>query len=176
MARIPTCDEKVPKEAADVFREIEEVFGMVPNLFLTYAHHPPLLRSNWEKVKAILMQGRLSRTVKEAIAIVISRDNRSDYCLATHTGDMLALGFTQEEIDVLPDDLDRSRFSPKEKALIAFARDANRAPHDIDDARVDALLEAGADHAEIVEALGVMELFAAFNKFLVASDVDMEFR
>jgi hypothetical protein len=27
---------------------------MVPNLFKTYAHHPPLLRANWSKVKAVM--------------------------------------------------------------------------------------------------------------------------
>ncbi len=176
MARIPTCNADLPQDVLETFREIEETFGMVPNLFRTYAHCPPLLRTNWEKIKAILMTGRLSRAVKEAIAILVSTDNDSAYCLATHAGDMLALGMTQDVIDSLRDTLDQTDFTPQEKALITFAREANRAPHAIGDADIDALRKTGASDAEIVEALGVMELFAAFNKFLVALDVDIDFK
>jgi uncharacterized peroxidase-related enzyme len=175
MARIPTRDKDLPPEVTIIFKEIEDTFGTVPNLFRTYAHYPPLLHTNWEKVKAMLMQGRLSRKLKEVIAILVSLDNDSAYCLATHTGDMLALGVTQEEIDSLQDNLDQTDFSLKEKALIHLAREANRAPHGISDDAFLALRDAGASNAEIVEALGVMELFAAFNKFLVALDVDIEF-
>ena len=39
-----------------LFGEIEAAFGMVPNLFRTYAHHPPLLRANWEKVKKLAVE------------------------------------------------------------------------------------------------------------------------
>jgi len=176
MARIPTCDADLPQEALETFREIEETFGMVPNLFRTYAHYPPLLRTNWEKIKAVLMTGQLSRAVKEAIAILVSTDNNSAYCLTTHVGDMLALGMPQEVIDSLRDSLDQTDFTSREKALIAFAREANRAPQGINDETIAALHRAEASNADIVEALGVMELFAAFNKFLVALDVDIDFK
>ena len=176
MARIPTCDADPPQEVLETFREIEETFGMVPNLFRTYAHYPPLLRTNWEKIKAVLMSGHLSRAVKETIAILISTDNDSAYCLATHAGDMLALGMSQDVIDSLRETLDQTDFTLKEKALITFAREANRAPHAINDETIATLRKAGTSDAEIVEALGVMELFAAFNKFLVALDVDIDFK
>ena len=34
---------------------------------------------------------------------------------------------------------------------------------------------AGASNAEIIEALGVMELFTSFNKFLDSLQVDIDF-
>lgn len=176
MARIPTCDADLPEEVQETFKEIEETFGMVPNLFRTYAHYPPLLKTNWEKIKAILMTGQLSRAVKEAIAILVSTDNDSAYCLATHVGDMLALGMNQEVIDSLRETLDQTDFTLREKALITFAREANRAPHLINDEAIAELRKTGASNADIVEALGVMELFAAFNKFLVALDVEIDFK
>jgi hypothetical protein len=49
-----------PQNVAAIFQEIEGAFGRVPNLFKTYAHHPPLLQANWNKVKAqlLLLRGR----------------------------------------------------------------------------------------------------------------------
>jgi YD repeat-containing protein len=53
--------------------------------------------------------------------------------------------------------------------------EANRKPHAVTDAQFHALREAGAEDAEIVEALGVMEVFAAFNRFLDTLQVDIDF-
>ncbi|MFH1924405.1 MAG: hypothetical protein ABIP48_31520 [Planctomycetota bacterium] len=66
-------------------------------------------------------------------------------------------------------------FDAKEKALIRFAREANRNPLAIADAEFQALRQADARDAEIVEALGVMEVFTSFNKFLDSLQVDIDF-
>ncbi|MCL5884684.1 MAG: peroxidase-related enzyme [Deltaproteobacteria bacterium] len=148
---------------------------MVPNLFKTYAHHPPLLQANWNKVKAVMMEGSLTRKVKQTIAVLVSRDNSCSYCVAAHTGALRAIGVTDEEISAIEEDPDKADFTTKEKALIRFARKANREPLKISDVEFGAFRETGATDAEIVEALGVMELFTAFNKFLDSLQVELDF-
>ncbi|PIV84235.1 MAG: peroxidase, partial [Nitrospirae bacterium CG17_big_fil_post_rev_8_21_14_2_50_50_9] len=39
----------------------------------------------------------------------------------------------------------------------------------------DSLRKTGATDAEIIEALGVMEVFTSFNKFLDSLQVDIDF-
>ncbi|PNU21075.1 peroxidase [Geothermobacter hydrogeniphilus] len=163
------------KSVSVIFQEIERAFGRVPNLFKTYAHHPPLLQANWNKVKAVMMEGRLSRKVKETIAVLVSKDNSCSYCVATHTGALRAIGVTEEELAAIEENLDEAEFSVKEKKLINFARKANREPLRIPEEEFAALRQLGATDAEIVEALGVMELFTAFNKFLDSLEVDIDF-
>ncbi len=176
MARIiPVKTEAASPSVEALFQEIEGAFGMVPNLFKTYAHHPPLLQANWNKVKAAMMEGSLSRKVKETIAVLVSKDNSCSYCVAAHTGALRAIGVTDEEIKSIEEDLDQADFSAREKALIGFARKANLDPVRIPDEEFEVLRETGASDAEIVEALGVMELFTGFNKFLDALQVDIDF-
>lgn len=164
-----------PQSVAAIFQEIEKAFGMVPNLFKTYAHHPPLLQANWNKVKAVMMEGSLSRKVKETIAVLVSRDNSCSYCIAAHTAALRSIGVTDDEISAIEEDLEKAVFTAKEKALIRFARKANREPLKIPDVEFGALRGTGATDAEIVEALGVMELFTAFNKFLDSLEVAVDF-
>jgi uncharacterized peroxidase-related enzyme len=164
-----------PQNVAAIFQEIEKAFGMVPNLFKTYAHHPPLLQANWNKVKAVMMEGNLTQKVKQTIAVLVSRDNSCSYCVAAHTGALRALGVTDNEISAIEEDPDKADFTPREKALIRFARKANREPLRIPAEEFRALRETGATDAEIVEALGVMELFTGFNKFLDSLEVDLDF-
>jgi len=164
-----------PQNVAAIFQEIEKAFGIVPNLFKTYAHHPPLLQANWNKVKAVLMEGILTQKVKQTIAVLVSRDNSCSYCVAAHTGALRAIGVTSDEISVIEEDPDKAEFTAREKSLIRFARKANREPLKISDVEFGALRETGATDAEIVEALGVMELFTAFNKFLDSLEVELDF-
>jgi uncharacterized peroxidase-related enzyme len=173
MSRIPAASQTPQVEA--IFQEIEGAFGRVPNLFRTYAHHPPLLAANWNKVKTVMMEGTLSRKLKETIAVLVSRDNSCSYCVAAHIGALRAIGVTQEELAAIEEDLDKADFSAREKALINFARKANLEPLRIPDQEFAALRDTGVSDAEIVEALGVMALFTAFNKFLDSLEVEIDF-
>lgn len=160
-------------ETEEIYQEIKQAFGMIPNLFKTYAHHPPLLEANWHKVKRVMMEGVLSRKTKESIALLVSKDNGCKYCVAAHSGALRAIGTSAEEIGKIETDLDSAEFTTKERALINFARQANRSALEVGDTEFAALRQTEASDAEIVEALGVMELFTAFNKFLDVLDVEL---
>lgn len=174
MTRIKTiAPESASPEVEAIYAEIKQAFGMIPNLFKTYAHHPPLLEANWHKVKRVMMEGMLSRKTKESIALLVSKDNGCKYCVAAHSGALKAIGTSAEEIAKIETNLDAAEFSTKERSLINFARKANQAALEVSDAEFAALRQAEATDAEIIEALGVMEVFTAFNKFLDVLDVEL---
>ncbi len=176
MTRITlTIDDSTQQKLAPIFAEIEGAFGMVPNLFKAYAQHPPLLQANWNKVKAVMMEGSLSRKLKETIAVLVSQDNGCSYCVAAHSGALQAIGVSEEELKKIMENFENADFSAKEEALIGFARKANSNPLRIPAEEFSALKKTGASDAEIVEALGVMEIFTAFNKFLDSLEVDIDF-
>jgi uncharacterized peroxidase-related enzyme len=161
------------QNAADlkaVLTEIEQAFGFVPNLFQVYTAYPPLLAVNWAKVQATLLQGALRREVKETIALLVSKDNACAYCIDAHSAALRMLGFSLEHIAAMESTLADADFSIREQALIEFARRANREATRMA-ADLESLLAQNIPMAEIVEALGVMELFAAFNRFADALGV-----
>ena len=106
---------------------------MVPNRFKTYSHFPPLLKANWDKVKALMMQGKLSRKTKEAIAVLVSKYNSCAYCVAAHTAALKSIGVTEEEIEIIENNIEGSEFTEKERVLITYARKANKDPNKITD-------------------------------------------
>ena len=174
MGRISMIDPATAEsQVQEIFAEINTAFGRIPNLFKTYAHHPPLLDANWNKVKRVMVEGVLARKVKESIAVLISKDNSCRYCIAAHEGALQSIGIDPEEIRLIETDLDRADFTSKEKALIKLARKANSAPLQVADDDIAAARTAGATDAEIIEALGVMELFTSFNKFLDTLQVEL---
>ncbi len=176
MPRIKPIDyEDASVEVQKVFDDIEGAFGMVPNLFKTAAHFPPLLKANWEKVKGMMMQGALTRKTKEAIAILVSKDNSCQYCVSAHSAILKSVGIPEDEVKQIEEEVEKADFTGKELALIAFARKANSDPNKVSDSEFDTVRSKGATDSEIVEALGVMEVFTAFNKFIDSLDVEIDF-
>src|SRR3990167_6557863 len=172
MVRISILEkDETSKDVQEIYAEIEDAFGKIPNLFKTYAHFPPLLKANWNKVRAIMMQGNLRRKTKEAIALLVSKDNSCAYCVAAHTAALKSIGVTEKEINIIESEIEKSTFTEKERELIAFVRKANKDPNKITNKEFDDLRNTGASDSEIVEALGVMEIFTAFNKFLDSLNV-----
>ncbi len=167
--------DEASAEARAVFDEIQQAFGMVPNLFKTFAHFPPLMRANWVKVKAVMMQGELTRKCKEAIAVVVSKDNSCQYCVDAHVGMLKSVGVSDEELQSILNDIENADFTEKELSLIAFARKANSDPIRVSDEEFRAVREAGATDAEILETLGVMEIFTGFNKTIDSTQIDNDF-
>lgn len=165
----------VSQEVRPIYDEIEKAFGRVPNIFKTYAYFPPLLKVNWEKVKAVMMAGSLRRELKEAIALVVSDANACQYCVAAHGLALQQLGFSRESIDALVKNLKGAGFQPKDQKILELARKSTRDPNSVTDQDIKELHELGWSESEIVEAQGVMELFTGFNKFLDSLAVDVDF-
>lgn len=159
-------------DSITILNEIARAFGRIPNLFQTYAKYPPLLEVNWNKVKAILLKGKLRRLPKEIIALLVSHDNGCAYCVAAHSAALKSMGVAGNNI--IHGELSR-HLSDKEIALVNFARKANQRSHDIGQSDFDILASMGYTEAEIVEALGVMELFAGFNRFAKAMKIEIDF-
>ncbi|MEK6596098.1 MAG: peroxidase-related enzyme [Pseudomonadota bacterium] len=167
--------EKTSESSAILF-EIGKAFGgHVPNVFKAYAAHPSLLAANWQKFKAVMLQGKLRRKVKEAIASVISYDNQCHYCIAAHSAALRSLKMSEPEIAALFENILPADFTEKEAALIKFARKANQNWHSIGGADLKALVDAGVEEGEMLEAIGTMELFIAFNRFADVMGVETDF-
>ena len=122
-----------------------------------------------------MLQGKLRRKVKEAIASVISYDNKCNYCVAAHSAALRSMKTSEPEITAMfqgtfPDD-----FTDKEAALVKFARKANFDWHSIGNADHKELVDLGIEESEMLEALGTMELFIAFNRFADVMGIEIDF-
>lgn len=160
---------------AVVLHEIARAFGRVPNLFQAYAKYPPLLEANWSKVKAVLLSGSIRRMVKETIALQISHDNGCAYCVAAHSAALRGLGIRDSDMAALLQGDHIPALSEAESALLRFARKTNLAWREMDQSDLDVLKQLGVSESEVVEVLGVVELFSGFNRFARTMHVEVDF-
>lgn len=171
---IEGIDEPSDERIRQIFEDIRQKEGFVPNLFLAYAHQPDVLEYNWEREKSLLYGGVLDETFKSAIVVVVSSDNGCGYCVHHHQEALKSAGFSQVELTALLSDPESSRFTGREKALLALVRQANRDPHKPADLLLARVRSEGATDAEIIEAMSVMELYSSWNKFLDVMRIPLE--
>jgi len=163
-------DERVKR----IFDEIRAQEGYVPNLFRAYGHSPELLEQAWDRVKSLMYGGRLSAELKNAIAVIVSRDNGCDYCVAHHKRALKRLGVKPDEVASFLTTSDPVFLSAYDQTLLQLARTANRNPHGSLTGLLDNTRVAGADNSDILEAMGVMELYTSFNRTIDSLDIPLE--
>ncbi len=94
-------EEDAKGKIAEVYADIREKFGMVPNFFKAQAAiDADWLEVNWQRVKLIMLSsGGLDRKTRELIAFVISEVNQCEYCTLAHETMARMNGATDQEVN-----------------------------------------------------------------------------
>lgn len=159
-----------------VYNEImaELGFGIVPNLFKSMAQNPAFLYANWRKFQGIVLRGLLPRTLKEMIGVAISQANNSEYALRVHLHGLSALGMSEEVLRLLISDFDACPLPVREKAVIAFGRQAGIDPQTLKQEDYQRLEQLGLSSAEVFEIVATANLFTAVNQYTDAIKLEID--
>ncbi|HEY0253669.1 MAG TPA: carboxymuconolactone decarboxylase family protein, partial [Kofleriaceae bacterium] len=86
-----------------VYKQIEAElgFGMVPNVFRAMEANPGFLEGMWGTFRAVVLEGRLPRVVKEMVGIVVSYVHGSSYARDVHLHSLTVQGIDKDVLGVL---------------------------------------------------------------------------
>ncbi len=147
---VPTRDEvSAPNQV--IFDSMQNTFGMIPNLYATFAWNDTALADY------LALQNRkntLSAKEREIINLVVSQVNDCKYCIPAHTAISKMLGFTDQQIL----EIRRSQisFDLKFDALAKFVRETAINRGRPSENAADALFEAGYTKANIVDMMMII--------------------
>lgn len=100
MNQLPS-EHEVTAKSKQIYGEIHQAFGMVPNFFKAQAAvSADWLELNWQRAKRIMLTpSALDRKTKELLALTVSLVNRCQYCSLAHEAAALMAGATEQEIN-----------------------------------------------------------------------------
>lgn len=159
------------QDRAAVLKQIQQAFGMVPNMFRAVANSPAALRSMWGSFGA-LGGGSLSPLLGEQIAVAVANRNGCEYCLAAHTVLGREAGATAEEMSAAQAG---NAIDPKTDAALRFALQLVEHRGQVNDDDVRRLREAGFTDEGIVEIVAHVALNPFTNYVNVALNVPVDF-
>jgi uncharacterized peroxidase-related enzyme len=144
---VPARDE-VSESNQAIFDHMQSAFGMVPNLYATFALNDTALADY------LALQNRkstLSAKEREIINLVVSQVNECKYCTAAHTAVAKMHGFTDEQV------LDIRRvqigFNEKFAALAKFVKEITINKGRPSEVAYNAFFEAGYTKGNFIDVL-----------------------
>jgi alkylhydroperoxidase family enzyme len=140
----------------------------VPIWVQSLGHSPTLLKAYWERAKGSLACGALPLMLKEMVIFVVSVENGSRYCSASHAHAILSLDSTLkfEDLNELLNPAESRLPLPSAfRAALIFAQQVAQSPNAVTDRMYLTLRRENFTAAEISELLSVLDLAMMFNSY-----------
>ena len=166
---IPTRDE-VTENNQQIFDQLKNQVGFVPNLYATYAYNETALGD------FLSLSGRkstLNNKEKEVINLVVSQVNDCRYCQSAHTAIGKMNGFTDEQILELRQG--KASWDTKLNALAEFVKSITINRSHPKQETVEALFEQGYNKANMVDIVMVIGEKFISNFLNGVTDIEIDF-
>ncbi len=164
--------DPLPEEVAELFDKCQEKLGLIPNVLVAYAHDPSKLRAFSQMYNTLMLgPSGLSKLEREMIAVAVSALNRCWYCLVAHGAAVRLLSGSPELGEALVMNHRYAEITPRQRAMIEFARKLTTDSANIGEADRAALRGHGFTEADIWDIAETAAFFNMSNR--VASAVAM---
>lgn len=178
MARIEPATPESHPELADMWGDIAETLGRVPNFVATVAHSPAIVRWLVPFVATLHREGTgsvLDARTKNLVILKTSLVNGCEYCVGHNKVMGESLGVTEKYVDAMEKDDYRESdlFDDRDKAVIWWADEVTRNTARYNRECYENLL-GFFDEPEIVELTLLSGLFNMVNRFNDSLQVDLE--
>lgn len=176
MALIETVSpEQATGEVAEVYRNIEQALGRVPNGMQLFSLSPALLAQNWQQLSYFMQHPNLSPILLTTIRLLVSQANHCDYCIDMNAGMLIGrFGLTPDQVAVIRRDPLGGPFSDREKALLKLVLKTVVQRQPATRTEMDALIALGWSQADVLDAVvhGARNVTAdiMLNAFAVEKD------
>ena len=162
--KLPEFEEMSPA-IQDKARPILEKTGKLGEIFKLLAVDEKIYFATDVMIqKYLLDETTLSYDIKEAIALLISKENGCKMCVDVHKSIAKMLGLTDERIEEILKGVDAINSDEKEKALLNFCIKASKKDnYKILKDEIDTLKEMGWSDTQVIEAVTITGYFNYIN-------------
>ncbi len=146
-------------------RPILEKTGSLGEIFKLLALDEKIYFATDSMVQHFLLdETELSYDIKEAIALLISKENGCKMCVDVHRGIAKMLGLNEERIEEILQGVDSIHTTDAQKALLRFCIKASKKDnYKIQKEEIDALKDFGYSDVQILEAVAITGYFNYIN-------------
>ncbi len=143
----------------------------VDNIMMAHSLRPHSMEGHMAIYKYVLHHSgnTVPKWFLEALGVWVSSLNKCDYCVTHHFAGMKRLLNDDARADAIgagiaAGDIDSIPLDAAQKAAMVYARALTLAPHDLQEADIKALRNAGYDDGEILEINQVSAYFSYANR------------
>jgi alkylhydroperoxidase family enzyme len=148
-----TLPEKAEGKLAELYAEVEQMFGMVPNNVRMLGVSPPLLENQLQLIGHYMGHPTLTTPFLAMVRMLVAKACHSPYCQNLNSGLLLKAGFTKEQIAAMQADPAQVPLDEKQKTLLLFVLKACDNPHSVSAEDMVRLRSLGWSEEDVVDAV-----------------------
>lgn len=171
MSYIPLADRSQLDATTNAALDgVKAKLGVVPNMFLTFAHTPVALNA-YHQLAAVTAGGKLNAKQRELVALAVGEANDCTYCVAAHGAIGKLVGLKPEQIDLARN---ARADNARDAAVLTLARRIVETRGHVPTAELDAFKAAGFGDGDILEVLVnvVHNIFTNYTNHIARTEVD----
>ena len=166
ISRFPVPDlESLPDDLQQIFYEVSEKAGFVPNVLWVLAHRPDELRAFWAYHEALMRRkSNLTKGDREMIVVATSAANQCLYCVVAHGAILRIYEKSATIADDLATNYRKASITDRQKAMLDFAVKICDRSHLVDETDFARLAAHGFSDDDIWDIGAITGLFALSNR------------
>ncbi len=170
-------EEGATGEIAELYETLRKSRGKVSNILKVHSLRPAALKHHLDLYMGLMFgPGGLSRCEREMIAVVVSRANQCEYCVAHHREALARYRRDENELNLICHDFRTATISPRERALLDYAERVTKSPAQTPPEMIERMRAAGLSDADILLTNLIVAYFNFVNRIAmglgVAFDAD----
>jgi len=174
---ITIVSEKDAKgEVKEVYEDIKNTFGMVPNAMKHQSISPEILKNSWEFIKIELTNKNFSPKLSAMIRLLVGGQKDCHYCMGVNEGMLINMfKVSIAEVNALKKDPNNAPLNNKDKAMLLFVLKATKNAQSVTKADIVKLNKLGWSEKDIFEGVKMGANIIAFtitlDTFKIARDM-----
>lgn len=162
-------------ELLEQYRELERQRGKVANILTVHSLRPSALQAHLALYMDLMFaSGGLSRAQRELIAVVVSRANRCEYCVAHHTEALSRYLRDPALLEMIARGQLPSSLSPADQALVTYASKLTDAPSTVLASDIGILRSHGYADEDILLVNLIVAYFNFVNRIALGLGVSFD--
>lgn len=155
---------------AQTLQAVKAKLGVLPNMFLTFAHNPIALNA-YLQLSEQTGKGQLSAKQREQIALVVGQRNDCGYCVAAHSVIGSMVGLTPSEVHAARK---AQAANPRDQAVLELASAIVAQQGKLSARQVSEFQALGLKDADILEVLlnVVLNIFTNYTNHIADTEID----
>ena len=166
ISRFPVPDfESLPVDLQQLFKEISDKVGFVPNVLWVLAHRPEELRAFWAYHEALMRRkSGLSKSEREMIVVATSAENKCLYCVVAHGAILRIYEKSKKISDEIAINYQKADITDRQKAMLDFAIKICNQSHMVNENDFTNLYSHGFADDDIWDIGAITAFFALSNR------------
>lgn len=166
ISRFPVPDlAALPADLRELFHEVSEKAGFVPNVFWVLAHRPKELRAFWAYHEALMRRvSGLTKSEREMIVVATSAENKCLYCVVAHGAILRIYEKSSAISEEIATNYRKANISDRQKAMLDFAVKTCNHSYAISEDDFASLHKYGFSDDDIWDIGAITAFFALSNR------------